>query len=389
MRRDDFLAGTGARPATAKVEVLVGARAFWDRARRDIAAARERVLVQAMTYEGDLAGEAVAMALRASPAAERRLLVDAYSLHVTNDRLLPYLPWRPAALRAEARATRRQLDRLVAGGVSVTVTNPVGRNPLHFPLRNHKKLIVADGVAYLGGVNFSDHNFAWHDAMVRFDDARVADFLASTFAADRDGRPRCAAARFGPLDLIALDGLSNEAALAPVLELLAAARHSIEMIGAYPTLPFTDSLTHAAANGVAVTIYTPRTNNKPLLRDFLFAEAARAHGVRLALLPEMTHAKAAIVDGETVLFGSVNFNFASWRSNGDLLAIGRDPALVAAFERALFAPARALARPAAPREVPAWRRTKARLLLELADAALARLSFDRLRRAADWPIRSG
>ena len=174
-----------------------------------------------------------------------------------------------------------------------------------------------------------------------------------------------------------------------MLELLASARHSIEMIGAYPTLPFTEALTHAAGNGAAVTIYTPRANNKPLLRDFLFAEAARRNGPRLALLPAMTHAKAAIVDGETVLFGSVNFNFASWRSNGDLLAIGRDPTLVAAFERALFAPARALAWAAEAREVPAWRRAKARVLLKLADAALARLSFGRLRRAADWPIRSG
>jgi len=168
------------------------------------------------------------------------------------------------------------------------------------------------------------------------------------------------------------------------MELLAGARRSVEMIGAYPTLPFTGALTEAAANGAAVTIYTPEANNKPLLRDFLFAEAARCGRLKLALLPAMTHAKAAIVDGETVLFGSVNFNLASWRSNGDLLAISRDPALVAAFERELFAPARAGARLAPADEVPASRRAKARALLELGDAALARLSFKGMRRAVDW-----
>ena len=384
MRRDDFLSAPGPANAATSTELLVGAEAFWERARADISQARRRVLVQAMTCEGDAAGEALADALLASRAEQRALLVDAYSLHVTNDTLLPYLPWRPAALRAEAQATRRLFGRLVGGGVPVTVTNPVGGNPLHFPLRNHKKLIVADDAAYLGGINFSDHNFAWHDAMVRIADSAVADFLAGTFAADSAGVPRCAAGRFDTLDVVALDGESNEAALRPVMELLADARRSVEMIGAYPTLPFTGALTDAAANGAAVTIYTPEANNKPLLRDFLFAEAARCGRLKLALLPAMTHAKAAIVDGETVLFGSVNFNLASWRSNGDLLAISRDPALVAAFERELFAPARAGARLAPADEVPASRRAKARALLELGDAALARLSFKRMRRAVDW-----
>ena len=385
MRRDESLSWPGealARPPE-RFELLVGAEAFWRGASADIAAARRRVLVQAMTVEGDAAGAPLERALIAARAAERRLLVDAYSLHVTNDRFLPYLPFRSRELRDEARATRALFGSLAAAGVDVAVTHPVGGNPLRFPLRNHKKLLVADDVAYLGGFNFSDHNFAWHDAMVRIADPAVADFLAAAFAADRAGQPRCAAARIGALDLISLDGESNEAALAPVMALFADAR-SVEMIGAYPTLPFTDALTEAARRGAEVTIYTPETNNKPLLRDFLFAVAQEPPAPKLALLPAMTHVKAALVDGETVLFGSVNFNLASWRSNGDFLAISRDSALVAAFERELFAPARAVARIARSDEVPAWRRAKARLLLELGDAALARLSFRGMRRVADW-----
>jgi len=369
---------SAAPPATASAatrELLVGIDAFWTRASADIAAARQRVLVQAMTFEGDDAGHLLAEALLGAKAPERRLLIDAYTLHVTNDRLLPYLPWQPAPLRAEVRETRVLLRRLAAGGVDIAVTNPVAGNPLRFPLRNHKKLLVTDDAAYLGGVNFSDHNFAWHDAMVRIADAEVAAFLSRSFAADRAGTPRCAAGRFGDLDIVSLDGASNEAALAPILELFATASHSVELIGAYPTLPFTDALARAAARGCAVTIYTPDTNNKPLLRDALFAIAENAKAPRLALLPAMTHAKAVLIDGATVLFGSVNFNLASWRSNGDFLAISRDIALVAAFERELFAPARASARTGSAGEVPRWRRAKARLLLELGDACLARLSY--------------
>ena len=370
-----------------RFELLVGAQAFWKRAAGDIAAARTRVLIQAMTFEGDATGAAVGDALTTATARERRLLVDAYSVHVTNDTMFPALPWQSAELRAEAKATRALLSEIAAAGVDVAITNLVGRNPLHFALRNHKKVVVADDVAYLGGINFSDHNFAWHDCMVRIADAEAAEFLAKAFAADRGGAPRLATVQLGGLELISLVGLGNEAALRPVMELFASARRSVEMIGAYPTLPFTDALAHASARGCAVTIYTPNANNKPLLRDFLFAMASGTNAPRLALLSEMTHAKAALVDGETVLFGSVNFNLASWRSNSDFLAIGRDPALVAAFEQALFAPARAAAVPARLDAVPDWRKLKAKGFLGFGDAMLGRLaSYKQMRRVMKWPL---
>ncbi len=41
-----------------------------------------------MTFEGDAAGQAVAGAVIASPARERRVLVDDYTRHVVNDTFL-------------------------------------------------------------------------------------------------------------------------------------------------------------------------------------------------------------------------------------------------------------------------------------------------------------
>ena len=371
--------------ALRRFELAIGSGAFWRGAAADIAGARRRVLVQAMTFEGDSAGGALAGALLAARAADRRLLIDAYSFHVVNDTLLPSLPWRDRSLRDEVRATRGLLDRLAGHDVAVAVTNPVGRNPLRFPLRNHKKLLVIDDVAWLGGINFSDHNFAWHDLMVRIDDAEIAGWLAGTFEDDWCGTPRGATGRFGQTDLISLDGAGNEAALAPVLDLFASARRSIELVGAYPTRPFTDALVTAANRGCAVTIHTPIANNKPLLRDYLFDLPRRSPGLRLNLLPGMTHAKAALVDGETLLFGSVNFNVASWRTNGDLLAITRDADLIAAFERDLFVPSRAAGRMAERLALPLWRGVRARLALAGADAVLARLSFGTGSRVSRWP----
>ena len=57
-------------------------------------------------------------------------------------------------------------SRLRAAGVAVTFTQPWGP-VLFFGLsRNHKKIYVVDDRAYLGGINISDHNFAWRDFMV-------------------------------------------------------------------------------------------------------------------------------------------------------------------------------------------------------------------------------
>ena len=47
--------------------------------------ARRRLLVQAMTFEGDAAGLAVAGAIAGSAAADRRVLVDSYSRFFIGD----------------------------------------------------------------------------------------------------------------------------------------------------------------------------------------------------------------------------------------------------------------------------------------------------------------
>ncbi|MBW8783680.1 MAG: phosphatidylserine/phosphatidylglycerophosphate/cardiolipin synthase family protein [Novosphingobium sp.] len=364
------------------IELLVGSRAFWDRAARDIAAARHRVLVQAMTFEADAAGLSVAEAIAASGAAERRVLVDDYSRNVINDTMLP-LPFRPRAVREEARQTLAMFDRLVERGVGVRITNPVLGNPLRYPLRNHKKLIVADDVIHVGGINFSDHNFAWHDLMLRIDDSAVANFLAGDFLNDWNGAPQPACATFGPLKLICADGVTNAAALDPLLAMIAGATQSVEMVSAYPTMPFVAAMTAAAAAGAKVAVYTPAPNNKPVVRDYLAAVAEPA-GIALRLLPEMTHAKALLLDGTTLILGTSNFNFASYRTSNDIVIVVRDPALIADFERQLLAPMRLRSTPAAEARTPAWRKLRGRVALSLADAALARLRHGPIR-VIDWP----
>src|SRR3954468_12267349 len=93
--------------------LLVGSDRFWKRAAEDIGRARSRVLVQAMTFEGDAAGQAVAEAARSSGAADRRVLVDDYTRVVVSDcfTLSPRL-LLDKGFRAEVEATRAMFAAL-------------------------------------------------------------------------------------------------------------------------------------------------------------------------------------------------------------------------------------------------------------------------------------
>ena len=112
----------GQRPA---LSLCIGAPAFWERARDDIAAARRRLFVQAMTFEGDEAGNAVAQSIARSTAADRRVLVDGYTRVNINDTRLSRRALRDSALAAEVAATDAMLGGLIGSGAPVRVTNPV------------------------------------------------------------------------------------------------------------------------------------------------------------------------------------------------------------------------------------------------------------------------
>jgi cardiolipin synthase len=327
-------------------ELLVGADAFWARAAEDFAAARQRLLVQAMTFEGDSAGLKVAVAIKASGAADRRVLVDEYTRHVISDRSVHAKASKTDQdFQTEVRATHQMFGGLVADGVRVRVTNPVGPFFSRYPARNHKKLIVADRVAYIGGINFSDHNFAWHDFMLRIEQSDLADACAADFVATFDGKARASAQDFGPVRLISMDGRSNRAAFRQIMAMIEGARRSVSVISPYLTFPVTGALARARRRGVAVELITPLDNNKRLVRDYLLWAAA-AGGLTVRLQPHMSHLKGLLIDDERLVIGSSNFDFVSLGAEEELVAVIADPQVIADFRAAVIDPAVAEALPA-------------------------------------------
>jgi cardiolipin synthase A/B len=230
-------------------QLLVGADQFWAALEKDLAAARQRVLVQAMTFEADCAGTEVAKAIMASSALDRRVLIDHFSTYSVSDRFI-HGPeaWRDAALQSEVSATRRMFSRFADAAVVLRITNPAGPLLVGLAARNHKKLVVVDDVAYVGGINFSDHNFA--DLMLRIDDPDVADFLAGDFEATFAGCSRPATGVFRSLRVISLNGCSNAEGFREIMDLIAKARHHIQVVSPYLTFPFISPLARAVKRGV-------------------------------------------------------------------------------------------------------------------------------------------
>jgi cardiolipin synthase A/B len=317
-----------------RLELLLDAAEFWPRAARDIRTARERVYVQALSFEGDDAGLAAAAALRASPAPDRRVLVDAFTKYVVSDRFV-YGPQGllDPGLRAEVRSTRRMIRDLERDGVPVRFSGPLGPLLSRAPARDHKKLVLVDErVAYVGGINFSDHNFAWRDLMLRIEAPAAARFLAEDFLRTWERRPRAASARLPGLELFALDGRSNEARFEDaLLSRLDRARERVHVECAYLTTPFLGRLAAAARRGVAVTVVTPEANNWGLVRDLLsWPRATGGIDVRL-YRGRMTHMKALLVDDDALLLGSANFDIWSYHFQGEYLALVTDPGVIADF----------------------------------------------------------
>ncbi|MCC7535293.1 MAG: phosphatidylserine/phosphatidylglycerophosphate/cardiolipin synthase family protein, partial [Deltaproteobacteria bacterium] len=316
----------------SRCRLLVGSAAFLGALREDIPRATDRVLVQAMTFEGDAAGLALAELLVASRATDRRVLVDEYTRFVQSDRFV-YAPWswRDPEVRREVRSTRDMFARIERSGGRVRYTNPVGPLFVGFPSRNHKKLVLLDDrVAYVGGINFSDHNFAWHDLMVRIDDAELTRALVADFEATWEGRRAPRAERVSGIELFLLDGRTNERMFARFLELVRRAERSIAVVSPYLTFPFCEELRAARRRGVSVTLLTPAANNKGTVRDYLVWEAARS-GFELRLFDGMSHMKAMLLDERRLVLGSSNFDFLSYRTEDEILVVIEDEDLVADF----------------------------------------------------------
>ena len=319
--------------------MLVGSGEFWNCLTDDLENASQRAYVQTFSFEGDRAGTALGRALERCSAPDRRLLVDGYSLLSHNDRIIPGPAWLNRSFRREVKLTHYWVSRLRDGGAGVRFGNPIGPSPVKLIRRNHKKLVVIDNrITYFGGINFSDHNFKWHDMMFRVEDSDLADLMGLDFRRSWEGDPVALDRCVGDLRVILLSGRGNANTLRPVFKGISSARRSIDVVSPYLSHPFTERLGAACRCGVRVRVLTPRENNKPNLARHIL-HTAHLYGFEVFhSLHEMSHMKAMLIDDELLVVGSSNLDSMGYYILEDVIVMTRDRTMVDAFIERVWKP---------------------------------------------------
>ncbi len=213
---------------------------------------------------------------------------------------------------------------------------------VHVNLRNHRKILVADGrVAFTGGMNIGDRHLADRldnpdrvvDAHFRFagpvvgqlqklfleDWAFVTGSEIEAFPYDRGPRgvAECRTVPEGPDEDLAK-------VLTVLIGAISAARQRVSIMTPYfvPPRELVGALQAAALRGVEVTVILPGENNLPFMhwasRNMLWE--VLQHGVRVFLQPPpFVHTKFFVVDGHYAQVGSANLDSRSLRLNFELV----------------------------------------------------------------------
>jgi cardiolipin synthase A/B len=244
--------------------------------------------------------------------------------------------------------------RFAGAGIEVIAAMPIrlgGFEYARVDLRLHRKLLIIDGqTAWTGSMNLVDPRLfnrdaavgEWVDAMLRVG-GPVALQLQLTFLFDwavnsqRNESPRpflqtmpapCGTVlaqtlASGP---VYRDDVLYQVLISAILD----ARRELIITTPYfgPDDGLVQALIAAARRGVELTLIVPRKNDSRLvgLSSRSFYEDLLQAGVRIAEFHGgLLHTKSLLIDGNTAIFGSVNFDLRSLRLNFEISLIAYDP----------------------------------------------------------------
>ncbi len=348
-------------PSTASdVRLLVDGGATYSALLEAVTQARESIHVAYYIYEPDRTGEQLRDALieRLHAGVKVRLLLDAVG---------------------SAKVTRRFLAPFLEAGGEFAWFHPM-RLPWRRPwlnLRLHRKIVVVDDrIAFTGGINITDEQDerlredAYHDLHMRLEGEVVA-LLQVVFAEDwvyASGQkpPRVAPVADAPAGGVATQVLvsgpdsSWEAIHRLHVAAIYAARRRVWLATPYfvPGEAAMMALTSAALGGLDVRLLVPRRADSRLVtfatRSY-FDELLDA-GVKVYEYgPRLLHTKALLVDDETAIIGSANFDHRSFRLNFEVSLLFHDASVAASLAGVLEADLARAPRVRADRRRPLWR----------------------------------
>ena len=306
--------------------IFADSGSFFEQLSIDIKNARNSVAIQCMSFEADEVGCKLIELLESKPNIDRTLLIDSYSRFVVNDTFLmsPFGLFNKNGALTERIALNPLLKKASHCGVKVKFTNPMGWFLRKYPARNHKKLVLIDeDISYLGGMNFTEHNFAWSDLMIRHHDPATNRALNRSFQADlSETNVEPVLEIDSQKKLFILHGRKTKSAFQEMLTTIKKAK-KVVAISPYISYPVLDAISKIPDNIVIL----PKRNNKGYV-SFLHSRKRYKNINYIYAGGEMVHMKLIVLDDETVLYGSSNFDTISYLFEQELILQNSDPELV-------------------------------------------------------------
>ena len=312
--------------ASDTTRVFADSDLFFEQLTADIKNAQKSVRIQCMSFEADQVGTKLIELLSSKPTLDRTLLIDHYSRFVVNDTFLNAPQgWMN---HNNARKERKQLDILLAeagdAGIKVKFTSPMGLLMYRYPARNHKKMVLIDDhISYLGGLNFTEHNFRWADLMVRHENPLIVNALDQSFEADLHETQSPEITELSDtLTLYTLNGFKTKSAYHALVEQIKSCQ-KVVAISPYISFPMLDAIAGVPENMVIL----PKLNNKPVL-NFVH-RLNRYSNIHFRYVQgEMVHTKLLILDDKIAVYGSSNFDTVSYFFEKEVILANQDPKLI-------------------------------------------------------------
>lgn len=312
--------------AISETRVFMDSNHFFKQLTADVQNARHSVSIQCMSFEADQVGTKLIELLVSKPTLERTLLIDDYSRFVVNDTFLnaPQGWLNKNNARKERQALDGLLEEAQRSGIHVKFTSPMGFLMHRYPARNHKKMVLIDGkISYLGGMNFTEHNFEWSDMMIRHTNPDIASVLQKSFLADLNETTSPPIMEINPETVVyLLDGWKTRSAYASLLEQVKSSS-KVLALSPYISYPMLDAIASVSENQVIL----PEANNKPLMH--YVHRFKRYSEINFKYVSgKMVHAKMLILDDEVAVYGSSNFDVISYFFEKEVVMVNKNPELI-------------------------------------------------------------
>jgi cardiolipin synthase len=313
-----------------RAELLINGEATFDSILAGIARAKEYVLVQFYMFHDDGLGREMQQAMieRAKAGVRVYMLYDEVGSKGLPD---------------------SYINELKAAGVEVSSFKPTRgkRNRFQLNFRNHRKIVVVDGITgWIGGHNVGDEYMGrdpelspWRDTHVRLD-GPVAIQLQAVIMGDWYWATRqLPEVNWQPVPAEGSDINAMIIPSAPSQRLetagllfvtaLNAARERIWLSAPYfvPDEAVIKALELAALRGVDVRVITTgKSDSLPVyLAAFHYIDRLRDLGIRFyAYKPGFLHEKVMLIDDNVSTVGTANFDNRSFRLNFEVTAVIAD-----------------------------------------------------------------